>query len=59
MADPLEELDVDVRVASVIWTDDAEPEVTFTGCSKPEALGLLLVGIRDLLFDDVFDDEDE
>ena len=58
MAEDIDDLDVDIRVASVIWAEDAEPEVNFTGCSRVEALGLLLVGLRDLLFED-FDEADD
>jgi hypothetical protein len=41
--------DIDVRTVAVIWGDGVPfPEVTFSGCSPYEAIGLLRVGLRRL-----------
>jgi phage terminase large subunit-like protein len=51
--------DPDVRVVSVMWVEDEpEPDVTFTGCSRYEAIGFLVKGLADLIFSDEDEDDD-
>lgn len=60
MADELAEI-ADVRVVSIIWAEDAEPEVEFNGCSVFEAIGLLRCALRNLEDDTCMgvDEEDD
>jgi hypothetical protein len=52
--------DPDVRAVSVVWGEEADdPDVTVVGCSKHEAVGLLMFGLVDLLLGPRDDDEDE
>jgi hypothetical protein len=57
-----DELEIDVRSVAVIWTeDDDTPNVSYSGCSTYEALGLLVCGaVRLALEGSLLDDpEDE
>lgn len=41
MSDDLEDLDVDVRTASIIWQEDEPPRLVLCGISEFEAIHLL------------------
>jgi hypothetical protein len=42
--------DPDVRAVSVVWAEDADdPDTTIIGCSKYEAIGLLVCGLAELV----------
>jgi hypothetical protein len=42
--------DPDVRAVSVVWAEDADiPDTTVIGCSKYEAIGLLVCGLAELV----------
>ncbi len=59
MSDDLD-TDVDVRVVSIIWADDADPEIEFNGCSIFEAIGLTRCALRQLEGDAIpLDEEDD
>lgn len=52
--------DVDVRAVSIIWVqDDDRPEVTVSGCSVYEAIGMTLVATLRLVFAEAADDEED
>ena len=57
--EPDAELDLDVRSVSVIWQDDNEIRVHFSGCSAFEAIGLLRVGMRSLEDEYALADDEE
>jgi hypothetical protein len=59
MSDDLPE--IDVRTVAVVWADDGEPQVDWSGCSIYEAIGLLRVALVALEADaaDALDTDDE
>ena len=46
--EPDEELDIDLRILSIVWSGDDEPRLEISGMSEYEAQGLLLGALREL-----------